>query len=34
MDNFKLIVLGTRGSVPVEGKAFEIYGGATSCYKV
>ena len=31
---FKLTVLGTRGSVPVEGKAFEIYGGATSCYKV
>lgn len=34
MDNFKLTVLGTRGSVPVEGKDFEIYGGATSCYKV
>ena len=34
MDNFKLTVLGTRGSVPVEGKNFEIYGGATSCYKV
>ena len=30
----KLTVLGTRGSVPVEGKDFEIYGGATSCYKV
>ena len=30
----KITILGTRGSVPVEGKAFEIYGGATSCYKV
>lgn len=34
MENFKLTVLGTRGSVPVEGKNFSIYGGATSCYKV
>lgn len=34
MNNFKLTVLGTRGSVPVEGKDFAIYGGATSCYKV
>jgi len=34
MNNFKLTVLGTRGSMPVEGKIFEIYGGATSCYKV
>ena len=34
MDNFKLTVLGTRGSVPVEGKDFARYGGATSCYKV
>lgn len=34
MDNFKLTVLGTRGSVPVEGKNFSIYGGATSSYKV
>lgn len=31
---FKLTVLGTRGSVPVEGKDFALYGGATSCYKV
>lgn len=31
---FKLTVLGTRGSVPMEGKDFAIYGGATSCYKV
>ena len=31
---FKLTVLGTRGSVPVEGKIFERYGGATSCYKI
>ena len=34
MENFKLTVLGTRGSVPVEGKNFSIYGGATSSYKV
>lgn len=31
---FKMTVLGTRGSVPMEGKDFEIYGGATSCYKI
>lgn len=31
---FKINVLGARGSMPVEGKAFEIYGGATSCFKV
>ena len=31
---FKLKVLGTRGSVPVEGKDFALYGGATSCYQV
>lgn len=30
----KLTVLGTRGSVPVEGENFSKYGGATSCYKV
>lgn len=30
----KLTVLGTRGSVPVEGKDYSIYGGATSCYQV
>ena len=30
----KLTVLGTRGSVPVEGKNYSIYGGATSCYQV
>ena len=34
MENLKLTVLGTRGSVPVEGKAFALYGGATSCYRV
>lgn len=31
---FKLTVLGSRGSVPVSGKEFDIYGGATSCYMV
>lgn len=35
MDNkFSLTVLGTRGSMPVEGKNFALYGGATSCYRV
>lgn len=34
MDNYKITILGTRGSVPVEGKNFELYGGATSCYRV
>ena len=30
----KLTVLGTRGSVPIEGENFSRYGGATSCYQV
>lgn len=34
MTALKFTVLGTRGSVPVEGKNFSRYGGATSCYKV
>lgn len=34
MAALKFTVLGTRGSVPVEGKNFARYGGATSCYKV
>ena len=35
MNNFMILsVLGTRGSVPVEGKNFAIYGGATSCYRL
>ena len=35
MDNLiRLSVLGARGSVPVEGKNFALYGGATSCYKI
>lgn len=34
MNNFKITVLGTRGSVPVRGKDFSIHGSATSCYKV
>lgn len=29
-----LTVLGTRGSMPVEGRGFSRYGGATSCYLV
>lgn len=31
---FKLKIFGARGSMPVEGKDFEIYGGSTSCYQV
>ena len=31
---FRLTVLGTRGSMPIEGKNFSRYGGATSCYKI
>ena len=34
MTALKFTVLGTRGSVPVEGKNFSRYGGATSCYKI
>ena len=34
MDTLKLTVLGTRGSMPVEGKNFSLYGGATSCYQI
>ena len=30
----KLTVLGVRGSMPIEGKKFEFYGGATSCFKI
>ena len=33
-ENFELTVLGARGSMPVNGKEFEIYGGATSCYRI
>ena len=29
-----MTVLGARGSVPVEGNSFSVYGGATSCFKV
>lgn len=29
-----LKVLGSRGSVPVEGERFKVYGGATSCMKL
>lgn len=31
---FGLSVLGARGSMPVNGKNFMIYGGATSCYRI
>ncbi len=34
MENFKITVLGTRGSIPVRGKNFSIHGSATSCYRV
>ena len=30
----RMTVLGARGSVPVEGNSFSVYGGATSCFKV
>lgn len=33
-DNLFITFLGTRGSVPVSGKEFKIYGGATSCVRV
>ena len=32
--NFTLTVLGARGSVPVDGSGYAVYGGATSCYMV
>ena len=32
--NFSLTVLGSRGSVPIDGKNFVRYGGSTSCYKI
>ena len=31
---FRLTVLGARGSMPIEGENYSLYGGATSCYKV
>ncbi len=31
---FLLKVFGARGSMPVEGNEFSIYGGATSCFRV
>ena len=30
----RITVLGTRGSVPVSGRAFSVFGGNTSCYLV
>ena len=32
--DFRLTVLGTRGSIPREGKEFALYGGSTSCYLI
>ncbi len=32
MEDFKLYVLGCRGSRPVSGEKFEKFGGATTCY--
>ncbi|MBO4780744.1 MAG: MBL fold metallo-hydrolase [Selenomonadaceae bacterium] len=31
---FRLTVFGSRGSMPIEGENYSLYGGATSCYKV
>ena len=33
-NKFQLTVLGTRGSMPIEGNDYSLYGGATSCYKI
>ena len=33
-DIFRLTVLGTRGSMPVSGNKYAVFGGATSCYMV
>ena len=32
--NLCLTVLGARGSMPGEGRDFEIFGGSTSCYRI
>lgn len=34
LPSFRLTVLGTRGSMPGEGKAYARYGGSTSCYRL
>ena len=34
MPIIQLKVLGSRGSMPVEGKDFAVFGGSTSCYKI
>ena len=31
---YKLKVLGTRGSMAVDGKGYALFGGATSCYQI
>ncbi|WP_196814244.1 MBL fold metallo-hydrolase [Butyrivibrio sp. LC3010] len=33
-NHMKLTVLGSRGSMPVSGKEYEEFGGATTCYQV
>lgn len=33
-DHFRLRILGTRGSMPVSGREYSIFGGSTSCYLV
>ena len=33
-DIFRLTVFGTRGSMPVSGNKYAVFGGATSCYMV
>ena len=33
-NNIRLTVFGARGSIPIEGEKFSIYGGATSCYRI
>ncbi len=34
MKDFRVVVLGSRGSAPLEGEIFSYYGGATSCIYV
>ena len=31
---FRMTILGARGSMPINGKDFVVYGGATSCFKI
>ena len=34
LEAFRLTIFGARGSMPVEGNEFSIYGGSTSCFRV